>query len=106
MGESFHIYRSFWRSHMCAVDGAFSLLECPESCESDTPFEDCTCSVNKISTGETDWKNIFPCVINREANRDLFSWVFPEEMLKEMIEMMATTAVLEVCVSVIITAIN
>ena len=21
MGEYFHIYRSFWRSHMCAVDG-------------------------------------------------------------------------------------
>lgn len=81
---------------MCAVDGSFSLLECPETCASDVPFEDCTCSVNKIKSNQTDWKNVFPCILNRDENRQLFSWLFPEEMLKDMVEMMATTAVMEV----------
>ena len=25
MGEYFHIYRSFWRSHMCAIDGRYHI---------------------------------------------------------------------------------
>ena len=33
MGEYFHIFRAFWRSHMCAVDGTPGLLECPETCD-------------------------------------------------------------------------
>ena len=34
MGEYFHIFRAFWRSHMCAVDGTPGLLECPDTCDS------------------------------------------------------------------------
>ena len=33
MGEYFHIFRAFWRSHMCAVDGSPALLECPDTCD-------------------------------------------------------------------------
>ena len=33
MGEYFHIFRAFWRSHMCAVDGTPGLLECPDTCD-------------------------------------------------------------------------
>ena len=47
MGEYFHIYRSFWRSHMCAVDGKPKFLTCPESCDPEnTPFEECICQVS------------------------------------------------------------
>ena len=45
MGEYFHIYRSFWRSHMCAVDGKPQFLTCPESCGPEVPFEECICKV-------------------------------------------------------------
>jgi len=40
--------RSLWRSHMCAVDGTPGLLECPEQCAEDTPFEECTCEVKHL----------------------------------------------------------
>ena len=39
------VTRSLWRSHMCAVDGTPGLLECPEQCAEDTPFEECSCEV-------------------------------------------------------------
>ena len=81
---------------MCAVDGSFSLLKCPEQCGQNIAFEDCTCSVTMDATNDTAWKNLFPCILNREENRDLFTWLYPEEMLKDMVMMMATTNVLEV----------
>ena len=51
IGEYFHIYRSFWRSHMCAVDGQPHYLVCPETCDADLPFEECTCQVDALVNG-------------------------------------------------------
>jgi hypothetical protein len=95
MGEYFHIYRSFWRSHMCAVDGTPKLLICPESCSEDTPFEECTCQVDALVNGETDWKNLWPCVLNSQENRDFFDAVFTEEMMEDMTYWLATASVQE-----------
>ena len=96
MGESFHIYRSLWRSHMCAADGSFSLLKCPEHCDTNKPFEECTCNVQALDNNQTNWSNLFPCLINREENRDVFMWMFPKEMLEDMVIMMANANILEV----------
>jgi hypothetical protein len=95
MGEYFHIYRSMWRSHMCAVDGTPALLECPDECDEDVPFEECKCQVTKLLTGETDWENLFPCVLNSEDNREYFRRTMPGEMLKDLTHMMATASVQE-----------
>jgi len=96
MGEYFHIYRSFWRSHMCAIDNTPALLECPESCDVDsTPFEECACNVNALTNGETDWENLFPCVLNSESNRDYFNKTMPTELLKDLTTFLATSSVLE-----------
>lgn len=96
MGEYFHIYRSFWRSHMCAVDNTPALLECPEECDvENTPFEECTCSVNKLTNAETNWENLFPCVLNSADNREFFNKTMPSEMLEDMTTFLATSSVLE-----------
>eukprot|EP01034_Spumella_vulgaris_P025774 gene25774-32265_t len=96
MGEWFHIYRGLWRSHMCAVDGASALMECPESCDSSSvDFEDCTCAVNKLGSGETTWQNMYPCLLNSEENRDYFSAAFSEEFLEETTKLVATSSVKE-----------
>ena len=95
MGEYFHIYRSFWRSHMCAMDGQPKFLKCPESCAEDVPFDDCNCQVDAMVTGETDWKNLWPCVLNSQENRDFFTSVMPEEMLSDMTYWLSTASVQE-----------
>ena len=51
MGEYFHIYRSFWRSHMCAVDGLPHYLKCADNCTDDTPYTQCTCQVDALVSG-------------------------------------------------------
>jgi len=95
MGEYFHIYRSFYRSHMCAVDNVPNYLECPEYCSPETPFEECTCTVRKLVTGETTWQNLFPCVLNSAENRDFFNRTMPQELLKDMVTFLATSPVQE-----------
>jgi len=95
MGEYFHIYRGLWRSHMCALDGSAALLECPESCDSSKSFEECQCSVNKLKTGETDWKNMYHCLLNSEENRGYFSAVMSEDFLQEVTHMISTSSVKE-----------
>ena len=95
MGEYFHIYRSFWRSHMCAMDGQPKFLKCPEVCDESIPFEECTCQVDDLVTGTTTWKNLWPCVLNSQENRDFFTAVMPEEMLEDMTYWLATSSVQE-----------
>ena len=36
---------------MCAVDGQSNFLKCPDSCDADVPFEECTCRVDAIVNG-------------------------------------------------------
>ena len=95
VGEYFHIYRSFWRSHMCAVDGTPNLLVCPESCDANVPFEECTCQVDALVNGETTWQNLLPCVLNSDENRAYFAAAFPDEMMEDMVYMLATASVKE-----------
>ena len=96
MGEYFHIYRSFWRSHMCAVDGKPKFLSCPESCDPEvTPFEECICQVDDMLTGATDWKNLWPCVLNSVDNQNFFKAVMPEEMMADMTLWLSTSSVQE-----------
>lgn len=94
MGEYYHLYRMLWRSHMCAADQQSALLECPEHCDLDTPFENCTCSVNKLSTGETTWQNVFPCIIG-SGNHETVNATWPEEMMIDLVYLVATSSVLE-----------
>jgi hypothetical protein len=96
MGEYFHIYRSFWRSHMCALDGQPNYLKCPDSCSDDTPYEECTCQVDALVSGETTWQNLFPCLLNSQSNRDFFNATMPEELLSDLVYMLATSSVHEV----------
>lgn len=96
MGEYFHIYRSLYRSHMCAVDNLPNYLECPASCDpKTTPLSKCACKVNKLLSGETDWKNLYPCMLNSEDNRNDFSAMFPEDALSDMVTFIATTPLVE-----------
>ena len=95
VGEYFHIYRSFWRSHMCAVDGTPNLLVCPESCDASVPFEECSCQVDALVNGETTWQNLLPCVLNSEENLAYFKASFPDEMMEDMVYMLATSSVKE-----------
>ena len=134
MGEYFHIYRSFWRSHMCAVDGKPKFLTCPEVCGPEVPFEECICKVGEsaiqptyhtpsvrhrpppcspapdpaaapppltltqvdsMETGETNWQNLWPCVLNSQENRDFFTSVMPDEMLADMTYWLTTASVME-----------
>jgi hypothetical protein len=95
MGEYFHIYRAFWRSHICANDSTPALLECPEECDAATQsIDDCSCGVNALLTdGRTTWENIYPCVLVDEK-RAIFDAVMPEELLEDMVTFMATSSVL------------
>jgi Common central domain of tyrosinase len=114
MGEYFHIYRAFWRSHMCAIDAKPGYLECPDECDAaslytgtapidaDTDFtpemaqeiiDKCGCSVNKLLTGATTWQNLYPCVVT-DLKRDMFNAMFPQEMLKDMVTFIATNNIL------------
>ncbi len=96
MGEYFHIYRSFWRSHMCAVDGTPRLLVCPDTCDPDsTPFEECTCEVSALLNGKTTWQNLFPCVLSTTENQNDFLAIMPEELVTDMMTMLATSSVIE-----------
>jgi hypothetical protein len=95
ISKYFHFYRAFWRSHMCSLEQTPQLLVCPESCSSDTPFEECTCSVPKLLNNETTWQNIFPCVIISDPDRELFQDFFPDNALKELTYILTTAPVLE-----------
>jgi hypothetical protein len=96
MGEYFHIYRSFWRSHMCAVDGTPRLLVCPDECDQAfTPFEECTCEVSALLNGKTTWQNLFPCVLSTTENQNDFLAIMPEDLVVDMMTMLATSSVVE-----------
>ncbi len=95
MGEYFHIYRSFWRSHMCAIDNTPALLVCPDECDLDVPFEDCSCQVDELVEGTTTWENLFPCVLNSESNQESFKAIWSDEMLEDLVYFLATSSVLE-----------
>ncbi len=95
VGEFFHIYRSLWRSHMCTAGPISQLLVCPEICDSNTPFEDCKCGIPSLHSGETEWMDVFQCLFNNDANREYFKSTMPEEMLKDLVYVFATTSVKE-----------
>lgn len=96
IGEYFHIYRSLWRSHMCAVDNSPALLTCPKSCDYEhDSFETCSCAVDKLANGETTWQNLYPCILNSESNQKYFSSTMPEELLSDLTSFIATSSVLE-----------
>ena len=95
MGEYFHIYRSLWRSHMCAQDGTPGLLVCPDACPEGTPFDECSCEVTGLLTGETTWRNLLPCLLNSAENRDFFERTMPVELLEDLTVMVATSSVQE-----------
>ena len=89
MGEYFHIYRSLWRSHMCAVDGTPNLLVCPDSCDDSVDPIECKCQVETLVNGTTTWENIYGCVLS-EHNQALFEKVFPTSFIEDMVILAAT----------------
>jgi hypothetical protein len=89
-------YRYLWRSHMCAVDGTPTLLQCPETCDVDTDsLEDCKCQVTSLINGDTTWENLLPCVLNSAENLEFFKSSMPEELLKDLVYMLATSSAVE-----------
>ena len=46
--------------------------------------------------GSTTWQNLFPCLLNSQSNRDFFNATMPDEMLSDLVYMMATASVQEV----------
>ena len=56
----------------------------------------CFFQVDALRTGDTDWENLFPCLLNKEDNRDIFRYMFPDEMLEDMVDLMTKTTILEV----------
>ena len=81
---------------MCAVDGTPRLLVCPDTCDSeDTPFEECTCEVSALLNGKTTWQNLFPCVLSTTENQNDFLAIMPEELVTDMMTMLATSSVIE-----------
>jgi hypothetical protein len=96
VGEYFHIYRGFWRSHMCAVDGQPYALVCPDSCDPDTTaFADCTCTVPGIEDGSMDWTNLLPCLLNSDSNIEYFNLTFSTKFMEELTYTIATSSVKE-----------
>jgi hypothetical protein len=93
-GEYFHIYRTLWRSQMCASDNRPNLLVCPQECSQDTDIEDCACGVSDLTDGSDNWENIFPCMLNGK-NQAMFSALMPEEMIKDLVYMVGTSTVVE-----------
>ena len=53
------------------------------------------CQVDDMLTGATDWKNLWPCVLNRVDNQKFFEAVMPEEMLADMTLWLSTSSVQE-----------
>lgn len=92
MGEYFRIYRAFWRSHMCSVGSIPALLECPEYCDPDTPFDDCRCTVPMLESGEISWEDIYGCVLNSQKQA-MFNAVMPTELLEDMVTFLATASI-------------
>jgi hypothetical protein len=94
MGEYFHIYRSLWRSHMCAADGTPNLLVCPDSCEDSMDTTECKCQVESLVNGSMEWDNIYGCVLS-EHNQAIFDKIFPTEFIQDMVLLVATMPVVE-----------
>ena len=96
VGEYFHIYRSLWRSHMCAIDSSPALLVCPDNCDRiTTPFEECTCTVDTLQSGEMHWYNLFPCVLNSASNQKYFNLTMNTSFMSELVTVLATSSVKE-----------
>ena len=93
-GEYFHIYRSLWRSHMCARDQTPQLLVCPESCSADTPMADCACGVPALTNGTTDWENVFDCFL-AVPSQQLFRSVMPDELLSDLVTTISSSPIME-----------
>ena len=94
MGEYFHIYRSLWRSHMCARDNTPQLLRCPASCALNMTTAECKCEVPGLLDNSTDWKNVWTCVVNTE-HRGMFEAFFSEEFLRDLVIFVSTTSIIE-----------
>jgi len=94
MGEYFHIYRSLWRSHMCAADGTPNLLVCPDSCDDSIDPTECKCQVESLVNGTTTWENIYDCVLS-EHNQALFEKLFPTSFIEDMVLLAATMPSIE-----------
>ena len=91
MGEYFHVYKSLWRSHMCSRDGTPNLLVCPENCDEG---EDCSCTVESLVNGTTDWENVYNCILSGKSQQ-VFNKIFPEEFIIDMVYMLSTMSSIE-----------
>lgn len=94
MGEYFHVYKSLWRSHMCAKDGTPNLLVCPESCDDSVSPTECKCQVESLVNGTTTWENIYECVLSGHS-QSVFEKFFPTEFIEDMVLLLATMPSIE-----------
>jgi hypothetical protein len=93
--EYFHIYRMLWRSQTCAKDGKPFALECPESCDADTPQEECLCQCKGVGTDSFDWENLEPCMYASNTSKMMFQSTVPEEIRKDMVTTICSAGVKE-----------
>jgi len=88
--EYFHIYRSLYRSQICAADGMPNHLSCPDSCDEDTPESECLCTCTGIDSSGTvsadfDWQNLEPCLYASDLTKQMFFAAVPEKIRKHLI---------------------
>jgi len=96
--EYYHIYRTLYRSQICAKDGLPNHLSCPESCDEDTPESECLCTCTGIDSSGTvsadfDWENLEPCLYASDTTKDIFKAVVPEDMRKKLITSICSAGV-------------
>merc|ERR1711998_477267 len=93
--EFFHMYRTLWRSQTCAKDGESLHLDCPASCDVDTPQEECLCTCKGVYDDDFDWKNIEPCLYASNKTEELMHTLLPEDMRETFAHFVCTAGVKE-----------
>lgn len=98
--EYFHIYRMLWRSHTCALDGQSEILQCPKSCDKNTPESECICTCQGIDPvtrddSKFDWENVEPCMYVSDEDKLIAQTIMPESFRKTMITNICSTGVKE-----------
>lgn len=96
--EYFHMYRMLWRSQTCALDGQPLQLQCPDSCDFETPSDECTCTCAGMSGDDWDsdaWLNVQPCMYASNTTQVLMEAILSEDLRKDFVTQLCSTSVQE-----------
>lgn len=93
--EYFHIYRTLYRSQMCALDGMPKALQCPEHCDFDVKPEDCKCECAGVHDEDFDWQNIEPCMYMQDKTKWIAQSALTEDFRKDLVKTFCSAGVIE-----------